>query len=233
MEVTLAMEAGQAVLKVSDTGQGISSSFLPHIFERFRQEDASASRRYMGLGLGLAIIHHIVELHGGHINAYSAGEGKGATFTLSLPLVDQEFTVPIQDSVHAVKQEAILGGTRILVVEDDEDVRDTLAAALQLAGAEVAVAAGATEALAVAPQFQPTVLVSDIGMPDEDGYVLLEKLRTFEKQQGRKPIPAIALTGYAQPEDVERTRKAGYQSHLAKPVELDRLTDEIRRLLVK
>jgi signal transduction histidine kinase/ActR/RegA family two-component response regulator len=211
-----------AHVTVTDTGRGIAAELLPYVFERFRQGDASSARREGGLGLGLALVRELVELHGGTVTAASPGLEKGATFTLELPVVTSPelsqnqaggrlFDGPSPD----------LTGMRVLVVDDEADARELLVAALTHSGATVASATSCEEALAllaVAGSDRPHVIVSDIGMPREDGYELIRRLRSLPREQGGR-IPAVALTGYANAEDRDRARAAGYQEHVTKPMD--------------
>ena len=220
VDVRLSAPNGMAVITVADTGIGIKPEFLPRLFDRFSQEDSSTTRRYTGLGLGLAIVRHIVDLHGGTVEAASEGDGKGATFTVALPL---SATVGLPERAprggEPIELTRPLQGVRVLFVEDDEDFRELAAEILQMAGAVVDSAASAAEAVSAYRRSRPDVMVSDIGLPSEDGYSLIRKIRALEKEQGATPVPAIAVTGYAQAEDHARVHEAGYQRHLAKPVE--------------
>jgi CheY-like chemotaxis protein len=206
---------------VSDTGEGISPEFLPYIFDRFRQAESTSKRQHTGLGLGLAIVRHLIEAHGGSIHASSQGIGKGATFKVALPLlaVRRDHTradralLPAWSSTSS----AILKDLRVLVIDDDEDARELLTLALTLSGAEVKNAASVRIALDILRQWKPDVLVSDIGMPGEDGYDLIRTVRALEAERG-EPLPALAVTGYASAEDAARVRAAGYQTHMSKPV---------------
>jgi PAS domain S-box-containing protein len=200
------MEASVEIV-VADTGQGLRADFVPHVFERFRQADSSTTRRHGGLGLGLSLVRHIVELHGGTVRAESEGEGRGATFTASLPLVPGE-------EVEAEN----LRGIKVLVVDDEEEARELVRRLLSEREAEVIAAESAAEALAKVEQLRPDVLLSDIGMPDQDGYYLIRAVRTLGSEHGGK-TPAAALTAFARPEDRARALRAGYQMHLAKPVD--------------
>jgi PAS domain S-box-containing protein len=210
-------------IHVSDTGMGISSEFLPYVFDRFRQADSSSTRSHGGLGLGLSIVRQLVELHGGTVAVTSLGEGQGATFTVQLPLLESK-TIPNnspnspQLTPASIFNTPSLSGICVLVVDDEKDSRDFLATVLQQCDAEVIVAASAAEALAAIPQHHPQVLVSDIGMPGEDGYSLIRKIRQLSPEVGGK-IPAAALTAYARPEDRVRAIRAGFQLHLPKPIE--------------
>lgn len=220
---------------VSDTGQGISAEFLPHVFDRFRQADASNTRSHGGLGLGLAIVHQLVELHGGTIHVKSPGEGQGTTFTVTLPLTvvhqrerspesppqatSAEQRVPHQagDAV-AFECPAALGGLRVLVVDDEKDARDLIKAVLEQCDSIVLTASSAREGLDTLLRLQPDILISDIGMPGEDGYSLIEKVRALPQEQGGR-IPAVALTAYARAEDRIKVLAAGFQVHAPKPIE--------------
>lgn len=220
-----------AQIQVTDTGQGISPEFLPYIFERFRQADDITTRSKDGLGLGLAIARHVVELHGGTIAAASLGEGQGATFTVTIPLLapgqgDKEDKEDEED-----KGDLPLKGVRILVVDDDADAREFLHFALTLEEAVVKVAASAREALEIWNQFQPMIIVSDIGMPEEDGYSLLRQVRSQIAARGDEQIPAIALTAFARETDRQNAIAAGFQCHLAKPVVIAELVAAIANLI--
>lgn len=213
-----------AQITVRDTGKGINPDFLPYIFESFRQEDASTTRKYGGLGLGLAIVRQLVEAHGGTITASSPGEGLGATFTVQLPLLNLAAEiVPTEDLLN---QEADLTGFRILTVDDDPDARQLLTEILTLYGAEVLTVASASEVLANLESFQPDVLVSDIGMPEFDGYSLIEQIRALPPEKGGL-IPAIALTAYAREDDYHRVITSGYQRHVTKPLEPEQLVQAV------
>jgi CheY-like chemotaxis protein len=207
---------------VSDTGRGISPEFLPHVFDRFRQATRADARSRAGLGLGLAIVRHIVEAHGGNVTAESAGVGLGATFVCILPLVgvEQEVVPAIERQLTQLKVKATssLRGIKVLVVDDDEDAREMLEAALNSYGAEVITAAGALKALDALASEEIDVLVSDINMPEVDGYELIRRVRAMKPEQGGR-IPAVALTAYARAEDRLRALKSGYQTHMPKPVE--------------
>lgn len=212
--------AEYAQITVRDTGKGINPELLPHVFDYFWQADSSTTRTFGGLGLGLAIVRHLVELHGGTVWAESLGEGYGATFRVRLPLLKKK-SEDTQDkqtqSSMLAAQSAALKGVRVLAVDDDPDMRDLTAFILAQAGAEVTVVASADEALAAFPQINPDVLVADIGMPHKDGYMLLHQIRHLNPQG--KQIPAIALTAYAGEADRQQALEAGFQNHLAKPIE--------------
>ncbi len=212
-------------LAVADTGEGISAEFLPYVFDRFRQAEGSISRKQGGLGLGLAVVRHLVELHGGTITAHSEGLGQGSLFAVDLPLA-QERRDPARaeerrrevERRRSRKGTVRLDGVHILLVEDDDDSRKLLGTMLKRYGARVTSTKSAAEALSVFSNDVPDVLISDIGMPDEDGYEFIQKLRALPPDQGGQ-TPAIALTGYASRKDKERALSAGYQQHIAKPIE--------------
>ncbi len=215
-------------IQVKDTGKGITREFLPHVFEYFRQEDGTTTRKFGGLGLGLAIVRHLTELHGGSVHADSPGEGLGATFTVRIPLMATGSELP-QDTNSATS--AIdLGELRVLVVDDEADMRELVGFILEQRGAEVQTAASALEALIVFDQFNPNVLISDIGMPMMDGYMLMRQVRTRSPEQGGQ-IPAIALTAYAGELDQRQALAAGFGQHIAKPVEPDELVKAIATLI--
>jgi PAS domain S-box-containing protein len=225
VSIDLTCVESTARLTVSDTGDGISPEFLPYVFDRFRQAEGSISRKQGGLGLGLAVARHLVELHGGTIRAESDGIGKGAVFTVDLPLA-QERRDPARAEERRREVErrrsrmgaVRLDGVHVLLVEDDDDSRKLLGTMLKRYGARVTSTKSAAEALAVFEGELPDVLISDIGMPDQDGYELMRKLRALPPQRGGK-TPAIALTGYASRKDRERALNTGYQQHMAKPIE--------------
>ncbi|MBW4602967.1 MAG: PAS domain-containing protein [Calothrix sp. FI2-JRJ7] len=213
-------------IRVTDTGKGISADFLPYIFERFRQAENTTTRAKDGLGLGLAIVRHLVELHNGAITASSLGEGQGATFTVTLPLLQQEATR--QEGQEEISS-TLLSNKKILVVDDEPDNCTYLSCALEEYGATVKAASCAKEALAVFEEFQPDIIISDIGMPEEDGHALIRKIRQLTTHSCN--IPAIALTAYTKQEDRERSRNAGFQLHMTKPVEPAELIKAISNLI--
>ena len=221
---------GHAVVTVRDTGAGIAPDFLPQLFRPFTQADASSTRRHGGLGLGLAIVRHILELHGGTVWADSAGPGHGATFTVCLPfaLRDAPQAAPVGSPLETSAGAERLDGARLLVVEDDPDSRDALAWALRSRGAHVRSAASVGEALAACREQPPEVILSDLAMPDEDGYALLERLRGLGLE-----LPAIALTGFAGAEDRERALEAGFRDHVAKPIDSNKLVRVVRRVIAE
>jgi PAS domain S-box-containing protein len=210
---------------VSDTGSGIDPAFLPHVFERFRQQDSSTTRQHSGLGLGLAIVRHLVELHGGTVHARSAGINQGATFTVTLPIsvVKEESLAEsrVHPTVETRNNDTMvprLDGLKVLVIDDEPDARALAQRLLQAQGAIVATAGSATDAYTCIRENRPDVIVSDIGMPGEDGYAFIKKLRALPPAEGGT-IPAIALTAFARAEDRRKALMAGFQMHIAKPVE--------------
>ena len=237
VQVRLERVNSHVELAVSDTGQGISANFLPHVFERFEQEDASSKRQHGGLGIGLAIVRQLVELHGGQVTAESAGEGKGATFRVVLPImlarrksVHEDQRLPAPASVGARSEQHLLSGLRVLAVDDEADARELLAELLTANGVDVRVAASGVDALATLKQWRPDVLISDIGMPDMDGYELLRELRFKENKGKHTRLPALALTAYATAEDRMRALQSGFQMHIAKPVDPEELTTVLASL---
>ena len=218
-------------IKVSDTGQGISKEFLPYVFDRFRQADSTTTRQHGGLGLGLSIARHLVEIHGGTIKAESQGDGRGATFTIRLPLLEPTATAADFVDVSQrkmVRTPQLLSGLNVLVVDDDSDTLTLMATALTKRQANVTAVSSAGEAIEAITQRRPDVLVSDIAMPDEDGYGLIEKVRSLENGQG-ETIPAVAITAYAKEEDRKRALSSGFQIYLAKPVEITELIAVVAR----
>ena len=235
VEVRLERADSYVEIVVADNGQGIKPEFLPHVFERFRQEDSGTNRQQGGLGLGLAIVRHIVELHGGTVRVASDGLGKGATFTVALPIARGRAVSPaeprdkVADGRLAPINPPSLAGVRALFVDDEADARELVSMMLAERGAEVRTAVSAADALAVCDEWRPDILITDIGMPGEDGYTLMKKLRALEKSRGGH-IPAIALTAYARREDRLRAFSAGYEYHVPKPVEPDELLAAVASL---
>jgi signal transduction histidine kinase/ActR/RegA family two-component response regulator len=230
VQIKLEHVASHARVIVSDTGAGINPAFLPHVFEPFRQADGTTTKGQGGLGLGLAIAHQLVEMHGGTLSAASEGEGRGASFTMSVPVAAVRTTAP--EDVDSMASAALqsksfappaISGLKILAVDDEGDSRDMIRAVLEENGARVMTAGSTKEALEALPGWNPDVLICDIGMPGEDGYALIKRLRETEAKHG-KNTPAIALTGYARIEDRMRAISAGFQVFIAKPIEANELT---------
>jgi PAS domain S-box-containing protein len=220
-------------ISVSDTGQGIAVEFLPHVFDRFRQADGTSTRRHGGLGLGLAIVRHLVELHGGTVHVRSPGEGMGSTFTVCLPVRAVQVS---RDLVEQLRPDAVqtlavqpLTGLFVLVVDDEADARELIATVLEQAGARVQTSGTAEEALEIVQRDRPEVILCDIGMPGTDGYTLMRRLRRLPPEQGGL-TPAAALTAYSRSEDTRRALDAGFQRHVAKPVEPDMLVAQVAAL---
>jgi CheY-like chemotaxis protein len=214
----------RAELICSDTGQGIATEFLPHVFEVFRQADGSTTRRHAGLGLGLSIVKSLVEAHEGTVHVHSAGEGRGATFIVMLPVAVWEpsgMATGISDAPPAPENHS-LAGVRVLVIDDDEASRDVVAAHLHDCHAAVSTAPSAADGFELLQREHFDVLLADIGMPGEDGYSLIQRVRAM-RQPGSASIPAAALTAFARDEDRERALSAGFQLHLAKPIEASEL----------
>ncbi|MFB2934418.1 ATP-binding protein [Aerosakkonemataceae cyanobacterium BLCC-F154] len=220
-----------AQITVSDTGKGISPQFLPHVFEYFRQADSTTTRTFGGLGLGLAIVRHLVELHGGTVRADSPGEGQGATFTVQLPLLEKkELYEEMEDPSGPLSiADYPLAKVTVLLVDDEEDARDVVEFTLQQAGAKVIIAQSAREAVELFSQSKIDVLVSDIGMPLMDGYMLIRQIRNMPVEQGSQ-VPAIALTAYAGEVDRQQAFSAGFQQHISKPVHPEKLIKAIVNL---
>ena len=221
-----------AQIQVTDTGKGIDPQFLPHVFEYFRQADATTTRKFGGLGLGLAIVRQIVEMHGGSVWAESEGENRGAMFTVQLPVslqVRSSDSEPLRDRSTT---EAALSDLKILLVDDETDTREFQAFLLEQSGASVTAVASGFEALQALEKFTPDVLISDISMAEMDGYMLIQQIRLRPYNKGGK-IPAIALTAYARHFDQQRALQAGFQWHLSKPVEPETLVKTIAALVQK
>jgi len=229
-QVTIRLECldSSAQITVSDTGQGIAPDFLPYVFDYFRQADGATTRRFGGLGLGLAIVRHLVELHGGTVSADSLGEGQGSTFTIRLPLSHAPSQASQDD--RSPQQFLDLSGIKVLVVDDEPDTRELVAFVLEQQGAQVTAATSAHEALLVLPQAKPDVLLSDIGMPEMDGYMLIQQVRALTPEQGGQ-IPAIALTAYAGDINHQQVIAAGFQKHISKPIEPEELVQTIAYLV--
>ena len=221
---------------VTDSGVGINKEFLPYVFDRFRQADASTTRTHGGLGLGLSIVHQLVGLHGGSVSVHSEGEGKGATFTINLPFVavveqdETEAVLPAQiDEPLSFEGLPSLRGLKVLVVDDEADTRELIGQVLEECGSEVIISRSAAEALLALEEHKPDILISDLGMPDEDGYSLISKIRALPSEQGGQ-IPAAALTAYARAEDRMRVLRSGFQFHLPKPVDSAELVTVVASL---
>jgi PAS domain S-box-containing protein len=228
-----------AQITVTDTGKGISPDFLPYVFDYFRQEDGKITRKFGGLGLGLAIVRHITELHGGTVRVESAGEGQGATFTVQFPLMpedgDRSDSLATPDpSAVPTSSEAFnsrpLAGVQVLVVDDEADMRELTIFVLEQSGARVQAVASAAEALAALDTFQPDVLISDIGMPEMDGYTLMQQVQE-RSRQANQPTLTIALTAYASEYDQQQALQAGFQQHIAKPIAPNELVEAVVSLL--
>ena len=228
VQVRLRGTAEVVEISVEDSGIGIAPAFLPFVFERFRQADGSMARQHGGLGLGLSIVRNLVELHGGQVRAHSDGEGRGARFTVTLPVITARSHASASPDAGAVDRTS-LAGSRILVVDDDDTVRDMVARALELQGAEVLVAGSGAQALAMLPDSCATLLVSDLGMPEMTGFELLARVRALPAEQGGT-IPAIALTAFARESDRHKALEAGFLLHFRKPVEFSALVRAIQDL---
>lgn len=226
IEVQLTADNNRAVVTVTDTGKGIRPEFLPHLFESFQQEDNSITRQYGGLGLGLSIVKYIVNAHGGTITASSPGEGKGATFTVKLPLLNNQSVSSPSADLNSEKVD--LAGIRVLAVDDNKDACELLRFLLEMYGAKVKVVTSGTDFLASFEAFNPDILLCDIAMPDIDGYTLLQRVRALPSQQESR-TPVIALTAHAQAEDRQRVLESGFQQHIAKPIEPEALVTAILR----
>jgi signal transduction histidine kinase len=230
VEVCLARRNDEVEISIADSGQGIKPEFLPLVFDRFRQEDGSISRRHGGLGLGLAIVRHLVELHAGSVDAQSAGEGKGARFIVRLPVREANLLPRVTEApTNGVVTAAMLMGVRLLVVDDDPGARELISGMLEGFGAQVSVAETGQAALSLLFAQRPDVLIADLGMPGMDGYALIEQVRALDPDFGGL-TPAVAVTAYASPQDRLRALQAGYQNHVAKPVEAEELAIVIASL---
>ena len=234
VEVRLERVDGRVEITVRDSGQGIRPEFLPHIFQRFEQADSTSTRAHGGLGLGLAIVRHIVELHGGTVHAESPGEGQGAVFTVALPLAvaqtagEVERRPPKRSAPASQHGSAPLDGLRVLVVDDEPDNNEVVGTLLSSCGAEVRLAGSARQAVEMLREWKPDVLVTDIAMPDQDGCDLLATIRSQEGEPAE--ILAVALTAYASKEDRIRLLSAGFQAHVVKPVDATELTAVVESL---
>jgi signal transduction histidine kinase/AmiR/NasT family two-component response regulator len=242
IEVRSLRVGSHAQIQVSDTGIGISPEFLPYVFDRFRQADSTTTRSHSGLGLGLAIVRHLVELHGGSVYADSAGEGQGSTFTVQLRLhncpeeegnsAQSQQSTPEESQLKQERDDSLQGtsgetsvtlsGLRVLIVDDEPDVRDLITTVVEESGAKAIAVESVPEAIKELEQWQPDVLVSDIAMPVEDGYTLIRKVRNIEAERGGL-LPAVALTAYVREEDCEQAIASGFQMHISKPVDTTQL----------
>jgi PAS domain S-box-containing protein len=232
IEVRLKRAESHLELKISDTGQGITAELLPYLFERFRQGDVSTNRTHGGLGIGLAIVKHLVEMHGGVASASSPGPGKGATFTVRLPVqasLDNSLYAAANPNGGHIGEIARLEGVRVLFVDDDADACTAISCILNETGAVVKTALSVNAALGIIEQFKPQVLISDIGMPEQDGFELIREVRA--RGYSYQAVPAIALTALARPEDRRRALLAGYQVHLAKPIDAGELSATVAALI--
>jgi signal transduction histidine kinase/ActR/RegA family two-component response regulator len=224
-------------IEICDSGKGIKEEFLPFVFERFRQSDNSYTREVGGLGLGLAIVRHLVELHGGTVSASSDGENCGAAFTVSLPAVSAAHpAAPAKpdeiNETHKNEDEKLLDKIHLLIVEDDTDSREMLKIMFSHYDMRITAVASAAEGFDAVRETRPDILISDVGLPGEDGYSLIQKVRGLTAEQGGQ-LPAIALTGYASLQDRRRALEAGYQEHLSKPVDIDALLELVKKLLTR
>lgn len=233
VNVNVARQDSQLEIAISDTGAGINEEFLPYIFDRFTQADTTSARRHAGLGLGLAIVRHIVELHGGTVTAQSQGVGQGATFRVTLPVralqIREPDSLPAGAPVSSLADDIALDRIRIMIVDDEAETRDLLRMMLASHGAELLVCPSAAEAVHQLNEWKPQVIVSDIGMPVEDGYTFIRRVRSLDSDV--RNIPAIALTAYARAEDRMRALAAGFQMHVPKPVEASELVMVIASLV--
>ncbi|MCC5620363.1 PAS domain S-box protein [Nostoc sp. CHAB 5715] len=232
VEIRLMEVSNQAQIQVSDTGKGISPEFLPYVFDYFRQADSTTTRTFGGLGLGLAIVRKVVEMHGGNVQAESPGEGLGTTFTVELPLLvrSEQVTREENESLDCEPESSLLSDTQVLVVDDEPDIRDLVTFILQDYGVEVTAVSSAQEALEALSESIPDVLISDIGMPKTDGYMLMREVRLRSPGQGGR-VPAIALTAYAGEMNQQQALAAGFQMHISKPVDPDALVKAIVDLI--
>ncbi len=229
VEVRLGRDGPVAELVVRDNGAGISPDFLPFVFDRFRQADSTSTRAHGGLGLGLALVRHLVELHGGEVEAHSEGPGRGAEFVVRLPILPVRMEPLAGNGAATVQPGQDLAGLRVLVVDDDADARDMLAAVLAGNGAEVTAVGSAHDALEVLGALRPNVLVSDVCLPGEDGYSLIRHVRALPAEQGGL-LPAVALTAHARSEDRLRAMSAGFQMHAGKPINPPELVAIVKAL---
>src|SRR5687768_8664713 len=225
--IRIEQEAAHAKVTVHDTGQGIDPEFLPRVFDRFRQADSSTTRSFGGLGLGLAIVRHLIELHGGTVSAESEGVGKGATFFARFPLITER-AEPVAHDVGSGEIRS-LDGLRVLLVDDEEEAREIISTVIGRTGAEVKTCISASEALIFLTEWRPDVILSDIAMPEEDGYTFIGKVRSLPRDKGGE-TPAAALSAYARDEDRLQALAAGYQMHIAKPIGASQLVTMVAKL---
>ena len=236
ISVSVKKDDASIKVEVKDTGKGIKPEFLPYVFERFRQADSSFTREAGGLGLGLAIVRHLVELHGGEVGVESDGRDKGATFMIFLPVPAEE--AKEEESADQISKDKSsvplrsLEDIHILLVEDDADSREMLQIMFEQYNIKTTAVDTAAKALEKIKEMNPDLLISDVGLPGEDGYELIQKVRTLPENRGGK-VPAIALTGYASLQDRKQALKAGYQEHLAKPVDIDKLLGFVKSLVIE
>jgi CheY-like chemotaxis protein len=231
INVRVLQDGPNVKVTVNDTGQGIDPEFLPRVFDRFRQADSSTTRSFGGLGLGLAIVRHLVELHGGTVSAHSDGVNKGATFSATFPLIaDRAEPVAIAQTgdMNSLDLHS-LDGLRVLLVDDEAEAREILSTVITRTGAEVKTCKSAGEALSKLVEWKPDVILSDIAMPDEHGYSFINKVRSLPREKGGE-TPAAALTAYARDVDRHQALAAGYQMHIAKPIGAGQLITMIARL---
>lgn len=234
IKVRIADKDSTVKIEITDSGQGIKPEFLPFVFERFRQADSSFTREAGGLGLGLAIVQHLVEQHGGTVTVKSDGENHGSTFIVTLPVLEMRQAASSAQPASAESSEESSGQTfeniHVLLVEDDADSREMLEVFFKQLDMKVTAVENADKALQAVKEFQPDILISDVGLPGEDGYKLIRKIRELAPEKGGQ-IPAVALTGYASLQDRSLAIEAGYQEHLAKPVDLDNLVELVKNLV--
>jgi len=229
--VRVEQDGSYATVTVQDTGQGIDPKFLPRAFDRFRQADSSTTRTFGGLGLGLAIVRHLVELHGGTVSAESEGVGQGATFSAMFPLLTDR-AQPVTSAYSAETSSSdtrSLGGLRVLLVEDEPEARQIISVVIERTGAEVRSCVSASDAFAKLAEWRPDVILSDVAMPGEDGYSFIRRVRSLSRDEGGE-TPAAALTAYARDEDRARAIAAGYQMHISKPIAASQLVKMVAKL---
>jgi signal transduction histidine kinase/CheY-like chemotaxis protein len=233
--VSITKDRSNALVSVTDTGRGIDPQFLPDVFDRFRQADSEYNRRTGGLGLGLAIVRHLAELHGGSVTAHSKGLGQGSTFSLSFPLIESP-AVPLPDQRENGNSgpltATLFEDLRVVLVEDDTDSREMLKTFLEANGMRVTAVESAPAAIEAVRVINPDILISDVGLPGQDGYEMIQKIRSFTADEGGQ-TPAIALTGYVSLQDRKQALSSGFQEHLAKPIDFDELVGRFKRIAGK